>query len=172
MVWSWTQQGEKRKGLFHYYWQLLWCLASVSPSCHWSHMYLLKSQVYSMADSFNITLHPRSPGLLPLKWGGKGKMTKSKVAPAQNSQPTQKQVALFSSAANNESASYMLIIPAVFYVLMKYGFIIVLRASRDDPLRRGWRRSLYVNKHLALAHLSFQGLRPVSWLNSSDWMNK
>lgn len=60
-------------------------------------------------------------------------MTESDVAMAQNSLPTQKQVALCSSAANNESPSYMLIIPAVFYVLIKYGFIIVLRACWDDP---------------------------------------
>lgn len=87
-------------------------------------------------------------------------MTQSKVDTAQNSQPTQAQVALFSSAANSESPGYMLIIPAMFYVLIKYGFIIVLRASWDDPLRRGRRRSLYVNKHLALAHLSLQRLHP------------
>lgn len=108
-----------------------------------------------MADSFNITLHHRSSGLLPLK----EIMTESKVAIAQNSPPTQKEVALYSSTANNRSPSHnMFIIPAVFYVLIKYGFIIVLRASQNDPLQRAWRRSLYVNKHLALAHLSLRGL--------------
>lgn len=60
-------------------------------------------------------------------------MTESEVAVAQNSQPTQKQVALCSSAVDNGSPGYMLIIPAVFYVLIKYGFIIALRACQDDP---------------------------------------
>lgn len=77
---------------------------------------------------------------------------------AQNSQPTQKQVALCSSEANNGSRGYMLIIPVVFYVLIKYGFIIVLRACWDDSTQRRRRRSLCVNNHLALAHLSLRGL--------------
>lgn len=81
-------------------------------------------------------------------------MTESDVAVDQNSQPTQKQVAQCSSAANNGSPSYMLIIPAVFYVLIKYGFIIVLRACRDEPTQQGRRWGVCVNRQLALAHLS------------------
>lgn len=89
-------------------------------------------------------------------------MTESEVAMAQSSQPTQKQVALCSSAANNGSPCNMLIIPDVFYVLIKYGFIIVLRACWDDPTQRGRRRNLCVNKHLVLAHLSLRGPCPGS----------
>lgn len=84
-----------------------------------------------MEDSFNITLHRRKPGLLPLNSGGR---EESKVATLQNSQPTQTLVALFSSAAHNENPNYMLIIPAVFYVLFKYRFIIMVQASQDDLL--------------------------------------
>ena len=98
-------------------------------------------------------------------------MTESDVASAQNSQPTQKQVAVCFSGANNGSPRYMLIIPAVFYVLIKYGFIIVLRARPDDPTRRGRRRRLCVNMHLVLAHLSLRGPRPRSLLNRSGLMN-
>lgn len=67
------------------------------------------------------------------------------------------------------SSCHMLIIPAVFYVFIKYGFIIVLRACQED---RGRRWSLWVNKHLMLAHTSPQGPRPGSWLKTSCLMNE
>lgn len=108
------------------------------------------------------SLH-RSPG--PLRRGGREVLMQSKAGSAH--WQTSDTVFL----PNNGSPDCMLVILAGFYVFIKYGFIIALRAHRDDP-RQTRGGTIWVNKHLVFAHLSFIGHHTGSLLKTSCLINE
>lgn len=117
-----------------------------------------------MADSFNITLHCRSSGLLPPSLGRKGgKLHKVRWPQTKTFQHTQKQVVVCSLVANNGIHSCMLIIRTIFYVLIEHGYYINVKSLL------GW--SDIRKKGLVLANLSLRGSFPVvlvQWMNYGD----